>query len=239
MGRSLLPTSDRLDRLIPLGPHTFRLCLTDGRAIIAKWGSAWEGSVLRAIEALEIAPRLLAPTRRPVGGRQLLLMTEATGSMPVWTDRPALEAIMGALGELHRRTARADGSVLCHGDLHRANLLWDGERATLIDWGLAHRGAPLDDLARIAAAPGPDAPGCDLPTGEQAELALALYHQRGPLAHLSWAEFQRQHREAVQLLLRREVERHTGRAVEAPQGVRSWIELQQEQLQRQLNHLHL
>lgn len=243
MGRRVPPTSDRLDRLVPLGRRTFRLCLTDGRAVIAKWGSAWEGSVLRVIQDLGIAPRLLASPRRPLNcsasGRHLLLMTEAPGVQPAWTDRPALEAIMGALGQLHCRTARADGSVLCHGDLHRANLLWDGERATILDWGMAHRGAPLADLARFSADPAPGAPGCDLPSGESAEVALSLYHQKGPFARLSWAEFRRQHREAVERLLCQELERHARSETEAPEGLRSWIRLQQEQIRRQLDQLNL
>lgn len=244
MGRGVLPTSDRLERMVPLGPHTCRLCLTGGRVVIAKWGSAWEGAVLRVIEDLGISPRLLTPPRRPQGPRAggrpwLFLMTEAPGAPPTWSDQPALEGIMSALGELHHRTTRPDGSVLCHGDLHRANLLWDGKRATLLDWGNARRGAPLDDLARITLHPTPDAPGCDLPTGEAAELALALYHQRGPLAHLSWTEFQNQHREAAQRLLQQELERHNLAASEAPPGVRNWIEIQQEQIQRQLDHLYL
>lgn len=244
MGRRVLPTSHRLDRLVPLGPHTFRLCLTDGRAVIAKWGSAWEGSVLRVIEEIGIAPRLLTPPRRaqsarPGGRPCLLLMTEAPGVMPSWTEQPALEGITTALSELHHRTTRPDGSVLCHGDLHRANLLWDGERATLLDWGQARRGAPLDDLARFTAGPRPDAPGCDLPNREAAELALALYHRKGPLAHLSWIEFQAQHRAAAERQLCQELERHSRSACEAPPGMRSWIQLQQEQIQRQLDHLHL
>lgn len=244
MGRRVLPTSDRLDRLVPLGPRTYRLCLTSGRAVIAKWGTAWEGAVLRVIEELGIAPRLLTTPRRPqslrAGGRPwLLLMTEAPGAPPSWSDQAALEAIMGALGELHRRTTRPDGSVLCHGDLHRANLLWDGERATLLDWGNARRGAPLDDLARITRQERPDAPGCDLPSGESAELALALYHQQGPLAHLTWAEFQRQHRAAAERLLHHELARHNETASAAPPGLRSWIEVEQVQIQRQLDHLNL
>jgi aminoglycoside phosphotransferase (APT) family kinase protein len=146
---------------------------------------------------------------------------------------------MTALGELHRRTARSDGSVLCHGDLHRANLLWDGAQATLLDWGNAHREAPLADLARLAARPSPEAPGCDLPTGEAAELALALYHKQGPLAHLSWSEFLARHREATQHLLQQELALHQQSASKAPTGMRPWIELQVEQIQRQLDHLRL
>lgn len=244
MGRRVLPTSDRLDRLVPLGPHTFRLCLTDGRAVIAKWGSAWEGSVLRVIEEIGIAPRLLTTPRRaqsirPGGRPWLLLMTEEPGVMPTWSDRPALEAIVTALCELHHRTTRSDGSVLCHGDLHRANLLWDGGRATLLDWGNAHRGAPLDDLARFGLHPGAEAPGCDLPSEEAAAFALALYHQRGPLSHLSWAEFQAQHRAAAERLLHQDLERHSRAASDATPGLRSWIQYQQEQIQRQLDHLNL
>jgi hypothetical protein len=249
MGRGVLPTANRLLRMVPLGPRTCRLCLTGGRVLIAKWGSAWEGAVLRVIEDLGIAPRLLAPPGRPQaargGGRpsggqpRLLLMTEAAGSPPDWTDPAALAGVMGALGELHRRTARADGSVLCHGDLHRANLLWDGERATLLDWGSARRGAPLDDLARITLQPTVDTPGCDLPTGEAAEAALATYHQVGPLAHLSWPAFQAQHRAVAQQHLHAQFSRHQTAASAAPAGVRAWIETQLEQVQRQLDHLNL
>lgn len=244
MGRGPLAASSRLERMLPLGAQTYRLLLTSGRSVIAKWGSAWEGAVLRVIEALAIAPRLLMPPQRRYGRRGtgrpwLLLMTDLDGAPPSWRDQKALSGVMQALGELHRQTLRPDGSVLCHGDIHRANLLWDGQRATLLDWGEAYRDHPLSDLARIRFSHAPDAPGCDLPVGEAATFALARYHQHGPLAHLSWSEFQERHRQAAQQLLQREIERHRRASSGAPPAMRSWIETEMAHVQHQLELLRL
>jgi aminoglycoside phosphotransferase (APT) family kinase protein len=195
--------------------------------------------MLQAVQRLELAPRLLAAPRGAGSRPVLLLMEAAPGAPPDWTDEGALEGSMRAIAELHRRTARPDGTVLCHGDLHRANLLWDGRRATLLDWALARRERPLWDLARFwpwATAAGPRqggtgptcalSPGCDLPTGEAALTALRVYHRAGPLAHLSWPEFQVQHRAAARTLLVAERDRHQAAARKAPANLRPWIQEQ-------------
>jgi hypothetical protein len=41
-----------------------------------------------------------------------------------------------------------DGDRLCHGDYHPGNVLLAADRATVIDWGAATRGAPEADHAR-------------------------------------------------------------------------------------------
>lgn len=242
---------------VPLGPRTYMLHLHGGRRLVAKRGEIWEGVILRAVERLGLSPRLLAP---PTGsGPVLLLMEAVAGAPPDWSEARALSGVISTLAELHRRTARPDGTVLCHGDLHQENALWNGQQAVLVDWGLAKRGAPLTDLARIwpwggehpesslyasegavgSALPagegtlspeyahptgqGALSPGCALPTGEAAQTALALYHRAGPLAQLSWTEFQAQHRAAARSLLLAERERHQRAAQQAPPGLRPWI----------------
>jgi aminoglycoside phosphotransferase (APT) family kinase protein len=40
--------------------------------------------------------------------------------------------------------------VLCHGDLHPANILWDGTRVWLLDWERARPGHPYLDLATLS-----------------------------------------------------------------------------------------
>jgi aminoglycoside phosphotransferase (APT) family kinase protein len=183
--------------------------------------------VHRLVARLDLAPRLLAPPLTSEAEKSLLLMAEAPGAPPDWTNESALVGVTEAIAELHRRTARPDGTVLCHGDLHRANLLWDGRRAILLDWALARRDGPLADLARLwpwAPSGGSIDRGCDLPTGEAAGLALALYHRAGPLAHLSWPEFQLRHRAAAGALLRAERDRHERAERTASAGLRPWIE---------------
>jgi aminoglycoside phosphotransferase (APT) family kinase protein len=58
------------------------------------------------------------------------------------TGRPDL-----ALTAEHLAGAAHDADVICHGDLHRFNLLVDGDRWTLIDWSTAVLADPHDDLA--------------------------------------------------------------------------------------------
>lgn len=43
-----------------------------------------------------------------------------------------------------------DSDRVCHGDFHPANVLVDGEDATVIDWIDASRGEPLADVARTS-----------------------------------------------------------------------------------------
>lgn len=43
-----------------------------------------------------------------------------------------------------------EGSCVCHGDFHPANVLIDGKESTVIDWIDASRGNPLADVARTS-----------------------------------------------------------------------------------------
>lgn len=52
--------------------------------------------------------------------------------------------LLRAMGEL------SEGDRVCHGDLHPANVLIDGEDAMVIDWIDASRGNPLADVARTS-----------------------------------------------------------------------------------------
>jgi aminoglycoside phosphotransferase (APT) family kinase protein len=43
-----------------------------------------------------------------------------------------------------------EGDRVCHGDFHPANVLMEGDDATVIDWIDASRGEPLADVARTS-----------------------------------------------------------------------------------------
>lgn len=49
-----------------------------------------------------------------------------------------------------RLLALPDGDRVCHGDFHPANVLMNGDDATVIDWIDASRGNPLADVARTS-----------------------------------------------------------------------------------------
>jgi aminoglycoside phosphotransferase (APT) family kinase protein len=77
----------------------------------------------------------------------------------------------GGVTEAQKQAARRrlaelpDGTALCHGDFHPANVLLTPRGPVVIDWGAASRGDPLGDVActsrlmRTARLP-PWAPGC-------------------------------------------------------------------------------
>lgn len=64
---------------------------------------------------------------------------------PVWADavEPALAAIEAALAPDRRR-------AVSHNDVNPGNILWDGERAWLVDWEVAGLNHPFYDLATLA-----------------------------------------------------------------------------------------
>jgi aminoglycoside phosphotransferase (APT) family kinase protein len=87
-----------------------------------------------------------------------------------------------------------DGDRLCHGDLHPGNVLLTADRAAVIDWGAATRGAPEADHARTLlllrwADPLPGTPPVSralIAAGRAllaAAYARAYRHVRPPTAH--------------------------------------------------------
>lgn len=57
---------------------------------------------------------------------------------------PLKTALLASLNSL------PEGNRVCHGDFHPANVLMDGDDATIIDWIDASRGNPLADVARTS-----------------------------------------------------------------------------------------
>lgn len=51
---------------------------------------------------------------------------------------------------LHRLSSMGFTPSICHGDLSLGNILWDGERIWLIDWGSAGYSDPMIDVADFA-----------------------------------------------------------------------------------------
>lgn len=54
-------------------------------------------------------------------------------------------------GLLERIDAAGLPATLVHGDLHPGNLISDGRRNTVIDWGESHRGHPAADIAKLVS----------------------------------------------------------------------------------------
>jgi hypothetical protein len=253
--RRLLPTGGEITRVdvVPLGPRTVRLYLTGSgpASLIGKRGSAREALHLRNRALGGLAPLLLG-TEALDSDRALLLMADMAGAPPAWTDPAALTAAFATLGALHRRTLRSSGRVICHGDLHRENLLWDGARCWLLDWEHGHLGDPLTDLADLWpwGAGGPrgapaETPNLgllhrpNLPTGEAALYALRAYHRAGPLAGWPWGRFRESHRQAVIQRLTADHARHQARLTALPPGgERDWISLQAHALRLLLSACH-
>ena len=98
---------------------------------------------LRALHAL--APGDVAPSD-PVGyARTAWQAARARPGFPPWAAalEPALDSAAAALARDPRR-------VLSHNDVNPGNILWDGQRAWLVDWEVAGRGHPHYDLAVFA-----------------------------------------------------------------------------------------
>ena len=67
-----------------------------------------------------------------------------------------------------------DGTCLCHGDFHPANILVNGENATVIDWTDATIGSPLADVARTTTLL-LGAAACQVQGGRQ-KIGVLLFH---------------------------------------------------------------
>ncbi|HKA06908.1 MAG TPA: aminoglycoside phosphotransferase family protein [Gemmataceae bacterium] len=77
----------------------------------------------------------------------------APAELPAQRDWLANSIDAAGLSEADRRAARSrlselpDGSTLCHGDFHPANVLITPRGPVVIDWDTATRGHPLGDVA--------------------------------------------------------------------------------------------
>lgn len=118
-----------------LGPRLVRARRDDAgrRALAQQWGQA-----LARIHALDPAPF----DGLDVVEDPLALVRE--GLDLVGETRPAFELALRHL-DAHRPPAQPEAVV--HGDFRVGNLLVDGDELTaVLDWELAHRGDPLEDL---------------------------------------------------------------------------------------------
>jgi len=86
---------------------------------------------------------------------------------------PALEAIADTLADDPRR-------VVSHNDVNPGNVLWDGDRAWLVDWDVTGLGHPYYDLASLALF---------LRLEDEAALGLAALHDGAPLDERSRTSF--------------------------------------------------
>jgi hypothetical protein len=141
-----------------------------------------------------------------------------------WLLAPGeISKVLTALPETRALAAEAAAALqtpapvtLVHGDFHRWNQVWQGERLRLIDWEHAARAHPVWDLVMLA----PEEPGWDgIPRGPLASVALRAYHEAGPLRTLPWPAFLRLQRLARLFVAARWVLTHGARAAEAPPGV--------------------
>jgi aminoglycoside phosphotransferase (APT) family kinase protein len=134
---------------------------------------AHAASVSVKVEGVPLGAALAQPAVRPAAIADLVQRVAALHAIPasavpdfvvdapslaedIWREqvrRPGFPAWAASFGERLSATtavlARDPRRVVSHGDLHPANVLWDGARTWLLDWeraGLAH---PYADLATL------------------------------------------------------------------------------------------
>ena len=132
-------------------------------AMLDRWYASAEAAEAEAmayatLEAagLDVAPRFIAhPTPRLVrqswlDGRPLRPGALAPADAERWLWRA-----VDVLASVHQATARADGSVLVHGDYWLGNLLVDGDRVVgVVDWTKAHWGGAAEDAEHLLVTAG-------------------------------------------------------------------------------------
>jgi thiamine kinase len=128
--------------------------------MVSRWvaGEAWAredvqrtaniraiSDLLRRVHALPAPapPRIMSPSS------WVQLYGSAPSRAGHRVDTALRTGAASRLQELSRLPAAA--GVVCHSDLHRMNLLQDGERLILLDWEYAHVSDPFWDLAGWAA----------------------------------------------------------------------------------------
>ncbi len=104
------------------------------------------GGVVSQLRALHAVDRDQVGERDPVAWlRGLLVAQRARAGFPAAAERiEAIAAEVAGVLEADRRR------VVSHNDLNPGNVVWDGERAWLVDWEVAGLGHPFYDLAALA-----------------------------------------------------------------------------------------
>lgn len=128
----------RVTEVVPgeaLGPRLVRAERSEaGRSELA----AQMGRALAAIHSVPVADH-------PALARRDVLEQARAGLDAVGEARPAFELALRWLADT--RPPDAGPECVVHGDFRVGNLLIDGDRLTaVLDWELAHRGDPLEDL---------------------------------------------------------------------------------------------
>lgn len=109
----------------------------------------------------------------------------ANPPVPRLSDRIGSKILAAdGLGEVERRRAATlaatlpDGSALCHGDLHPANVLLSEDGPVVIDWFDAAAGSPTADLVRTSLLIRPLSRGRDVAhlRGAEPEVLTSLHH---------------------------------------------------------------
>lgn len=121
-------------------------------ASIAQRRDMWFGAVdaMAALHSVGIdgveLPAGLGPR---VGGTEALTrMLDVIESQLDWADMGPLPVLREALGYLRKNLPNSAETVLCWGDARPGNIVYrDGEVISVLDWELAHLGAPEGDLA--------------------------------------------------------------------------------------------
>lgn len=142
---------------------------------------------------------LTARRQIPPGTPRIPLLIRGLGSRAA--QRMLLELTQTALPAPLRADAQSiiqpEWAVLVHGDLHRENLLTQGERLYMLDWEGAALAHPIWELLFLDTF----SDGWEgFPRGEAALHGVRTYHRAGPLGHLTWDRLIRLQRLA-QLLL--------------------------------------
>lgn len=128
---------------------------------------------LRRLHALDTTD--ITPSDPLAYGRNVYEAQRNRPGFPAWANdlEASFAAVARALEADQRRT-------LSHNDANPGNVLWDGQRAWLVDWEASGIGHPYYDLATLALF---------LRLDEQTALALAAAHDGAPLNDTSRATF--------------------------------------------------
>jgi Ser/Thr protein kinase RdoA (MazF antagonist) len=117
-------------------------------------GGAWSREQARRPESIERVARWLRALHAlppPAGLRRVDFETALRRYCALLPAGRAPATLLAEAGECRVRLGEPSRLVLCHHDLHHANMVDTGEELRVVDWEYAGLGDPMMDLAGFAA----------------------------------------------------------------------------------------
>ena len=117
-------------------------------------GHAWtqsEATDPRALERIAAWLRQLHSLPAPAGLRRVDFLSTLADYAAHLPPGQLPQSLLAEAAEWRAQLGSVSVPVLCHHDLHHANILDAGERLLVIDWEYAGLGHPMMDLAAFAA----------------------------------------------------------------------------------------